>query len=116
MQDQHFILDWTERHAQFSADIDSGLGQLSKAIGYRRESRQDIGGSYGFLDKYGPAEPAAPVLSPAASASLRGLAASVITFGLWVSVMLVATPAPGLASTGLAPVAEAACLAAPILA
>ena len=79
MQDQHFSRDWTERHAQFSADIDSGLGQLSKAIGHRRESRQDIGGSYGFLDKYGPAEPAAPVLSPAASASLRGLAASVIT-------------------------------------
>jgi hypothetical protein len=117
MQDQHFIREWTERHAQFSADIDSGLGQLSQAIGHRRESRKDIGGSYGFLDKYAPSEPAAPVLSPAASASLRGLAASVITFALWVSVMLVATPAPGLASTALAPAPEAgACLAAPILA
>jgi hypothetical protein len=117
MQDQHFIRDWTERHEQFSADIDSGLGQLSQAIRSRRQNRHDIGGSYGFLDKYATSEPAEASLSPAARASLRGLAASVITSVLWISVLLVAAPAPGLASTIAAPAPEAgACLAAPVLA
>jgi len=58
-----------------------------------------IGNAYGFLDKYeGKSEPR-PLLSPAAKASLRGFAASVITLGLWVGVMALATPMPLLASS-----------------
>jgi len=48
-----------------------------------------------------------------ARASLRGLAATVATFVLWMTVMVLATPAEGLAS----PLAEAVdCGASPILA
>lgn len=48
-----------------------------------------------------------------ARASLRGLAASVLTFVLWVTVMVLATPTPGLAS----PLFGAAqCSAHPVLA
>lgn len=37
-------------------------------------------------------------MSPIARASLRGFAASVLTFVLWATVMVLATPTPGLAS------------------
>jgi hypothetical protein len=56
-----------------------------------------IGNAYGFLDKYGGKSAPKPLLSPAARASLRGLAASVLTFGLWIAVMALATPMPLLA-------------------
>ena len=57
-----------------------------------------------------------PSLSPAASASLRGLAASVITAALWVVVLALATPAPGLAWSANTPLANAACVAHPLVA
>jgi hypothetical protein len=65
-----------------------------------------------------PVEPdARPALPPAAQASLRGLAASVITLALWVIVMLVATPAPGLAAAEHAPATHSpACTASAKLA
>ena len=57
-----------------------------------------IGNAYGFLDKYGAKSTPRPLLSPAARASLSGLAASVLTFGLWIGVMALATPMPLFAS------------------
>ena len=97
MQDEQFLRQWNTRHDRFSADLDRGFGHLSRRLRQRRETRKPIGNSYGFLDKYAAPTAPAPALSPAAQASLRGFAASVITVVLWVSVMLVATPAPGLA-------------------
>ena len=66
---------------------------------------QAIGNAYGFLDKYADQAEPKPLLSPAAQASLRGLAASVVTFGLWIAVMALATPMPLLASASDATVA-----------
>ena len=97
MQDEQFMRHWNSDHGRFSADLDRGLGHIMRYFTQRRESRKPIGSSYGFLTKYEAPVPATPTLSPAAQASLRGLAASVITVVLWVSVMLVATPAPGFA-------------------
>jgi len=57
-----------------------------------------IGSSYHLLDKYADGPAPKPLLSPTAQASLRGFAASVITFGLWIGVMALATPMPLLAS------------------
>jgi hypothetical protein len=97
MQDEHFLRQWNIRHDRFSADLDRGLGHLGRQLRQRRQTVKPIGNSYAFLDKYAArSAPAAP-LSPTAQASLRGLAASVITVVLWVSVMLVTTPAPGFA-------------------
>jgi hypothetical protein len=53
---------------------------------------------------------------PPAKASLRGLAASVLTATLWVLVLALATPAPGLAAPGEPPMAACACVAFPPLA
>ena len=106
MQDQQFIQQWSAGHDRFSTDLDRGLGHLLRHFARRAQSTPAIDRSYGFLAKYAaPAASEAP-LSPAAQASLRGLAASVITFALWVTVMLLATPAPGLASTVVAPAGE----------
>ena len=97
MQDEQFMRLWNAGHDRFSADLDRGLGHILCHFTQRREVRKPIDRSYGFLGKYETPVPATSALSPAAQASLRGLAASVITFTLWISVMLVATPAPGLA-------------------
>ena len=97
MQDEQFLRQWNAGHDRFSADLDRGLGHLSRRLRERRETRKPIGNSYRFLDKYAARPAPTPALSPAAQASLRGLAASMLTVVLWVSVMLVATPAPGLA-------------------
>ena len=106
MQDQQFIQQWSAGHDRFSTDLDRGLGHLLRHFARRAQSTPAIDRSYGFLAKYAaPAASDAP-LSPAAQASLRGLAASVITFALWVTVMLLATPAPGLASTVAVPAGE----------
>lgn len=114
MQDQHFIRQWNEAHEDFTTDLHRALNQFGR---YQRTRRVDIGNSYGFLDKYESRRTPQPALSPAAQASLRGLAASVITFLLWVTVMLVVTPVPGLAATPDALAATAGeCLAHPMLA
>jgi hypothetical protein len=117
MQDEHLTRQWNSDHDRFSADLDRGLGHIVRFFKERRGDEKSIGSSYGFLAKYEQPKPAGPVLSPAAEASLRGLAASVITFALWVTVMLVATPAPGLAAPLDAPAVQAAeCVAHPALA
>ena len=97
MQDEQFMRQWHRGHDRFSADLDRGLGHLNRQLRKLRQTRKPIGNSYGFLDKYvAPSTPTA-ALSPTARASLRGLAASVLTFALWVTTMLIATPAPGFA-------------------
>jgi len=98
MQDEQFMRQWNDDHGRFSADLDRGLGHILRRFAHRREDRSTIGSSYGFLTRYAEPKQAAPALSAAARASLRGFAASVITVALWVVVMVVATPAPGLAS------------------
>jgi hypothetical protein len=116
MQDDLFIRQWTATHDEFSADLDRGLGHLLRRFSRRERATKPIGSSYGFLAKY-EAEPAPRQgLSPRAQASLRGLAASVITFALWVTVMLVATPAPGFASSLDAPAPQPREYAVPALA
>ena len=97
MQDEQFMRQWNSDHGRFSADLDRGLGHILRYFMQRRESRKPIGSSYGFLANYEESKPAAPALSSAAQASLRGFAASVITVALWVSVVTIATPAQGLA-------------------
>ena len=110
MQDEHFMQSWNRGHRQFSADLDRGLTQLVDRLS-RRKSR-----SGAIRDPYGiPAETAAP-LSPAAKASLRGFAASVVTVALWVVVLALATPAPGLAAAGWEPGEACTCIAQPPLA
>ena len=98
MQDELFLRQWNDAHEDFTADLHQTLNQLGRYQRTRDRSAVVIGTPYdSILDKR-RVEPARNELSPAARASLRGLAASVITFGLWVTVMLVATPAPGLAA------------------
>src|SRR6478736_5617661 len=88
MQDEYFLKSWTEGHSRFSADLDRRLNHLAGRLGRRKA----IGNPYGI-----PSE-TRPSLSPAARASLRGLGASVLTVALWVVVLALATPAPGLAA------------------
>jgi hypothetical protein len=98
MQDEQFIRQWNSAHDGFSLDLDRGLGHVTRQLRRRAVTRKPIDRSYGFLAKY-EAQPAPHhTLSPEARASLRGLAASVITFGLWISVMALATPMPLLAA------------------
>jgi hypothetical protein len=96
MQDELFMRQWNQGHEDFTADLHSTLKQLGR---YRRSREADpvIGSPYDRILDRRPVGVAQPELSPAASASLRGLAASVITIGLWVIVMVAATPVPGLA-------------------
>ena len=97
MQDEQFMRQWSTRHDRFSADLDRGLGHL---IGYFSRAIR-VAMPYvalmGYSTRYEAPRATRPALSPAAQASLRGLAASVITFALWVTVMALATPAPGFA-------------------
>ena len=113
MQDQHFIQQWTDVHRTFTANLHRALKRTGRD---QRTRRDDIGGSYDFLDKYAEQRPPRQGLSPAAQASLRGFAASVLTVALWVVVMALATPAPGLAASLAAPVASVECGAHPYLA
>ena len=114
MQDEHFIREWNNGHRAFSADLHQALNQIGR---YQRTRQDDIGSSYGFLDKYDAQRAPKQSLSPAAQASLRGLAASVITLLLWVTVMLVVTPVPGLAAAPDAlAVTVSECIAHPVLA
>ena len=97
MQDEQFMRQWSSDHDRFSVDLDRGLGHLLRYFKQRRETAKPIGSSYDFLAKYETPVPATAGLSSTAQASLRGFAASVLTVVLWVSVMWLATPAPGLA-------------------
>ena len=106
MQDEHFMQSWNTGHGRFSADLDRRLDDLSARLVRRRKGTKGIRNPYGL-----PRHVGNPLsLSPAARASLRGLAASVLTAALWLVVMALATPAPGLAATAIAPVADAGCV------
>jgi hypothetical protein len=112
MQDEHFMQSWNSGHRRLSADIDRGLSRLADRLSDRTKRPKDIGDAYGLPS--GTERRAA--LSPAAAASLRGFAATVITATLWVVVMALATPAPGLAASIDSVMAGCACLAYPPLA
>ena len=112
MQDEHFMQGWNDNHNRFSADLDRGLGRLIDRLPHRARRAEPIGNPYGIPTE---AEPR-PALSAGAQASLRGFAATVITATLWVVVMVLATPAPGLAASPEAPVANVECIARPLLA
>ena len=117
MQDQHFIREWNAVHGDFTADLHSTLNQLGRFRRSRDRGVTAIGSPYDRILDRRHVEPAPSDLSPAAHASLRGLAASAITVVLWSVVMLVATPAPGLAAEPGAPLTQAsACILAPELA
>jgi len=112
MQDEHFMQQWTAGHSRFSRDLDRRLSHLGDRLSRRESRRKIIGDAYGIPTKVESGQS----LSPGAQASLRGLAASVITVALWVIVMTLATPAPGLAASPEASVAVCQCLAHPPLA
>jgi hypothetical protein len=112
MQDEQFIREWTEVHEDFTSDLQCTLNQLGAYQRSRGSAPCVIGPAY---DAPRDADPG-PALSPAAQASLRGLAASVITLALWVVVMLVATPTPGFAATREAAPEPPACVAPAMLA
>lgn len=108
MQDQHFIRDWNEVHGDFTADLQSTLKGFGRYQRTRDARPTAIGSPYDSILDRRRVEPSAGALSPAANASLRGLAASVITVVFWAAVMLAATPAPGLAAERGAPAEQAA--------
>jgi len=110
MQDQQFMQGWNDGHGRFSADLDRGLDHLIERFSRRGARRKAIGNPYGIPTESEPRH----TLSPAAQASLRGLAASAITVALWVVVMALATPTPGLAASPEGPVASAECIARPL--
>ncbi len=110
MQDEQYMRSWNDSHSRFSAEIDQALGRLASRFPRRTGRRKAIGNPYGI-----PAELKPSGLSPAARASLRGLAASVLTVTLWIAVMALATPTPGLAAP-VSSMAGAECVAYPFLA
>jgi hypothetical protein len=112
MQDQHFMQQWNAGHGRVSTGLDRGLGRLGERLAHRGKRRKNIGDPYGIPTGV----EAGDALSPAARASLRGLAASVITVALWMVVMALATPAPGLAAAPVGPMASVECSAHPFLA
>jgi hypothetical protein len=112
MQDEHFMQSWNSSHRRLSADIDRGLARLADRLSGRAKRSRNIGDAYGLP----PATERRPALPPAAAASLRGFAATVITAALWVLVMALATPAPGLAASIDSVMTTCACLAHPPLA
>jgi len=101
---------WNQGHSRFSADLDAGLRHLLARFPGRRARRNAIEDPYGI-----PAETDSS-LSSGAQASLRGLAASVLTVMLWFVVIALATPAPGLAAAPDAKTSTCLCIAYPPLA
>ena len=74
MQDQHFIRDWTEVHEDFTADLQQTLNQLGRRRWARETESSIIGSPYDRILDRRRVEPPRRGLSPAAQASLRGLA------------------------------------------
>src|SRR6478609_7940844 len=103
MQDEQFMRSWCEGHSRFSAELDRGFSHLARRFARRGTSAKDIRDPYGI-----PAE-TGPTLSPKARASLSGLAATVLTATLWLVVVALATPAPGLAAASEVRVTTCAC-------
>lgn len=94
MQDEHFMRQWNDGHENFTADLHAMVNALGRYQRTRLSKPRSIGPAY---DRRSVSKRAA-ALPPAARASLRGLAASLLTFTLWIVVMALATPGPGLAS------------------
>jgi hypothetical protein len=105
MQDEHFMQNWNQGHGRFSEDLDRGIGRLRERLAARGSGRKSIRKPYGIPAQTGPE------LSPRAGASLRGLAASLLTVVLWAVVLALATPAPGLAASDWAAADVCECLA-----
>ncbi len=117
MQDQHFIRDWTEAHRDFTADLHQTMNQLGRYQRTRDRKAATIGSPYDRILDRRRVEPSHAGMSPAAQASLRGLAASAITVVLWAVVVLIAMPAPGFAAPVDGAVSEASeCVIHPVLA
>jgi hypothetical protein len=104
MQDEQFMRSWNDSHDRFSAEVDRGLSLVIDRLSRSRRRRKAIRNPYGI-----PVETESS-LPPRAKASLRGLAATLFTIALWATVLMVATPAPGLAAAREAPVATCACV------
>jgi hypothetical protein len=98
MQDEQFMRQWNVGHDRLSLDLDRGIGKLGRRFARPARGRSAIGNVYGIPTDNEARKGARIDLSPAAKASLRGFAASVFTFLLWVTVMVLATPTPGQAS------------------
>lgn len=97
---------WNAGHHRLSTDIDRGLGRLAERLTPRAKRPKDIGDPYGLPSQVDHR----PALSPGAAASLRGFAATVITAALWLVVLALATPAPGLAASAESVLATCACV------
>lgn len=108
MQDEQFIREWNAGHDRFSFTLDRAAGKPGRRTHRTGQGRSAIRNIYGLPAAVERVTSADPALSPAAQASLRGLAASIITFALWVTVMVLATPNPGAATPTIATSAAAA--------
>jgi hypothetical protein len=103
MQDELLMRDWTALHEDFVAGLEGAPGAPGT-------------GRIAMGSNADPIEPAYPLpvgdqssrLSPAAQASLRGFAASIVTALLWVTLMTLAMPASGLGSAPAVAAARAA--------
>ena len=91
MQDQHFLQGWDRDHIRLAAARGPGLARRGATLGSRTRHRSGIGDTYGK-------RAGAPV-SKRGRAGLHGLAATGATVLLWVVVLALATPAPGLAAS-----------------
>ena len=108
MQDEHFMRDWVGVRARLSPSPTTAANRNTSGSDKDDRRHGSIDRTYVTRRKAeGPAR-----LSIAAQASLRGVAATVLTFVLWATVMVLATPTPGLASS----IVEGACAAHPVLA
>src|SRR5690606_39982878 len=106
MQDEHFMRDWAASHHHWSRSKSSSDQPALDRTRKSRKKSEVIGGPYAD-------SPIGDGMTHLARASLRGLAATATTFVLWMTVMVLATPAEGLAL----PLADAVdCGASPILA
>lgn len=93
MQDELLMRDWTALHEDFVAGLRSGRGRPGGRHRAENSSYDTIELAYRL-----PAGDPSPRLSPAAQASLRGFAASVVTALLWMTLMTLAIPAISLTS------------------
>ena len=114
MQDEQFMRQWNVGHDRLSLDLDRGIGKLGRRVTQASRGRSAIRDVYGIPTNVDGRKATRLGLSPTAKASLRGFAASVLTFVLWATVMALATPTPGLASSHLASEASA-CMAQPVI-
>lgn len=98
MQDSQFIHEWTNVHQTFTRSLGGMLDRVHGIVKARPDRLHAIVTAYdGPIGRVGSRQRSTQ--SPAARASLRGLAATVLTVTLWFTVIALATPEPGLAAT-----------------